>query len=242
MLSDRLEPFRRIARHLPYAMALGRRLHVLLDPELRTVARLKRRQGQGVFQHWPHTEVDRYPQLFDALAERLSGIEAPRILSFGCSSGEEVRALRQRLPQARITGVDTNPRAIARARKADADGRYLLAELPPAGEQFDAVLALAVLRHGDLEAFAPEDCSAVMPFARFAEGVAMLEAALAPGGWLAIFNAHFRFADTDTAARYDVDPLRLTDHVAPDVIWGPDNRRLHRQPYGEVLFRKLRDC
>ena len=106
MLSDRLEPFRRIARHLPYAMALGRRLHVLLDPELRTVARLKRRQGQGVFQHWPHTEVDRYPQLFDALAERLSGIEAPRILSFGCSTGEEVLTLKAHFPGAEVFGCD----------------------------------------------------------------------------------------------------------------------------------------
>ncbi len=105
MREDRLEPLRRIARRLPFGMALGRWLHVRLDPELRMVERMRRRQQHGVFQQWPHTEPDRYPQLFDALAERLAGIAAPRILSFGCSSGEEVRALRQRIPAARITGV-----------------------------------------------------------------------------------------------------------------------------------------
>lgn len=241
MHEDRLEPLRRLARRLPFGMALGRWLHVRLDPELRMVERMRRRQEHGVFQQWPHTEPDRYPQLFDALAERLAGIAAPRILSFGCSSGEEVRALRQRMPSALITGMDANPRMIARARKADPHSRYLVSERPPEGETFDAVLALAVLRHGDLEAFAPKDCSAVMPFARFAEGVAMLDAAVVPGGWLAIFNAHFRFADTEAATRYETDPFRMTDHAAPEVIWGPDNRRIHGQPYGEVLFRKLRD-
>ena len=43
----------------------------------------------------------------DALAERLAGLPEPRILSFGCSSEVEVRALRSRLPQARITGIAT---------------------------------------------------------------------------------------------------------------------------------------
>ncbi len=80
-----------------------------------------------------------------------------------------------------------------------------------------------------------------MPFTRFAGGVAMLDAALAPGGWLAIFNAHFRFADTETAARYETDTFRMTDHAAPEVIWSPDNRRIQGWPYGEVLFRKVLD-
>lgn len=68
--------------------------------------------------------------------------------------------------------------------------------------------------------------------------VALLDAALEPGGWLAVFNAHFRMADTPTAAAYEADPFRMTDHAAPDVIWGADNRRINHAPYGDVLFRK----
>lgn len=238
MLQDRFEPLRRIARRLPGGMALGRRLRAWFDADLREVNRMRR--VAGVLQPWPHTEPDRYPQLFDALAARLAHLPAPRILSFGCSRGEEVRALRARMPGARITGLDANPAAIGDASKADSHplSRYVHATEPLPGERYDAILALAVLRHGDLEAFTPEDCSSILPFARFAEAVAQLDAALEPGGWLAVFNAHFRMADTPTAAAYEVDSFRMADHAAPDVIWGADNRRIHGASYGEVLFRK----
>ena len=240
MAPSRLEPLRRIARRLPFGMALGRWLHVMFDPELRHVHRLRRKAGAKLLQPWPHTEPDRYPQLFDALANRLAHLPAPRILSFGCSRGEEVRALRQRMPQARITGIDINPRALKAARAADKHpcSRYVLGHAPDLSDRYDAVLAMAVLRHGDLEAFVPEDCSAVMPFARFAQAAAMLDGVLEPGGWLAIYNAHFRFGDTALAANYETDAFRITDRAAPDVIWGADNQRIHDQPYEDVLFHK----
>ena len=240
MDADRLEPLRRLARRVPFGMALGRRLHVLLDPELREVHRLRRQQGDELLQPWPHTEPDRYPLLFDALAERLAHLPEPRVLSFGCSSGEEVRALRARMPAARITGIDINPRAIAAACKADPDprSRYFLGHAPDSAERYDAILALAVLRHGDLEAFAPEDCSAVMPFTRFEQAVAVLDRVLEPGGWLAIYNAHFRFTDAALAVGYETAPFRMADQPDPDLLWGTDNRRIHGAPYAPVLFRK----
>lgn len=228
------------ARRTPGAPQIGRLIKRMFDADLRAVHRV--RATPGAFQPWPQTGENRYPQLFDALAQRLAPLPAPRILSFGCSTGEEVRALRRRLPHARITGIDINPRAIAKARAADDHplSGYRHAAAPDPADRFDAVLALAVLRHGDLEAFQPDDCSAIMPFARFAEGVAMLDACLADGGWLAVFNAHFRFCDTPLAARYAADPFRMTDaNTPPDVIWGADNRRIHGQPYAQVLFRKL---
>jgi hypothetical protein len=220
-------------------MAAGRWLHRRLDPELRTIERLRRDCPASLFQPFPETSEERYPELFDALAERLAPIAAPRILSFGCASGAEVRAMRRRIPDARITGMDANPRAIAKARGADRHplSRYLLADRIDPAERFDAVLALAVFRHGELEAFQPDSCSAILPFSRFAAGVAMLDACLVAGGWLAIWNAHFRFADAPKAARYAIDPFRTPD--APQtLLYGPDDRRLDRASYADVLFRK----
>ena len=104
---DKLEPVRRLARALPGGMALGRRLRRLFNPELRTNHQLIRTERGRLFQPFPDTWDERYPTLFDALAERLAGLPEPRILSFGCSSEAEVRALRSRLPQARITGIAT---------------------------------------------------------------------------------------------------------------------------------------
>lgn len=237
---DRLEPLRRIARAVPGGMATGRWLHRHLSPELRALERLKRAHSGLLLQPYGTTSDNRYPQLFDALAERLAHLPSPRILSFGCSTGEEVRALRARIPTARITGIDLNPRSLAIARKKDGNplSHYRLAGAPLPDDRFDAVLAMAVFRHGKLEAGQPDDCSAVMPFVQFAEGIAFLDACLAPGGWLALYNSHFRFADTPTAAKYACDPLRMTDHRPRELLYGPDNRRLVGLTDDNVLFRK----
>lgn len=237
---DRFEPLRRIARAVPGGMAAGRWLHRQISPELRALERLRREHPGTLFQPYGTTSEDRYPQLFDALAERLAHLPAPRILSFGCSTGEEVRALRARLPNARLTGMDLNSRSLAIARKHDEHplSHYRLAGTPLPGERFDAVLAMAVFRHGVLEAERPTDCSTVLPFARFAEGIAMLDACLEPKGWLALYNSHFRFIDTPTAANYTTDPLRMTDHRPLDLLYGSDNQRLSGMTDDAVLFRK----
>lgn len=238
---DRLEPLRALARGLPGGMALGRWLRRMADPELREIERLRRTEAGRLLQPFPDTYEDRYPALFDALAERLAHLEAPRLLSFGCSSGAEVRALRRRLPAARITGIDLNRRALARARAADTDPRstYRLAAAPDPAERFDAVLAMAVFRHGELEARRPDSCAAVLPFARFEQGVAALDRVLEPGGWLAIGNAHFRLADTALAAGYAADPLRCGDLPPQALLYGPDDCRLDGVVEPAVLFRKL---
>ena len=176
----------------------------------------------------PHTTTadDRYPDLFDNLAGALDSRPDAKVLSFGCSGGEEVRALRCRLPEASITGVDINPRAIARARRKDRHSRsqYLVADRPPAGEVYDAVLALAVFRHGTLGVQKPDDCAAVLPFARVADAFALLDQALLPGGLLAWGNAHFRLSELPGGDRY-VLVFESTHLEIPEVVYGEENRR-----------------
>jgi len=234
----RLVALRRAAQLVPGGLALGRWLRRRIDPELRAIAVAERAFAGELFQPYPTTLPERYPALFDALAERLSALPAPRVLSFGCASGEEVRALRRRMPQARITGIDANARAIALARAADPTGDYRCAARIEPGEPWDAILALAVFRHGRLKAERPADCSAVLPFARFEAGVAMLDACLAPGGYLAIGNANFRFTDTALAGRYAVEPPRMPP-ADGDPRYGPDNRLREGDIYDELLFRKV---
>lgn len=236
---DTLEPMRRLARALPGGMELGRWLRRLLNPELRTIYRLIRTERGQLFQPFPDTCEERYPALFDALAERLADLPSPRILSFGCSSGAEVRALRRRIPAARITGIDLNPRALAKARRADPHphSRYHRSADPAA--RFDAVLALAVFRHGGLEADRPEDCAAILSFARFEQGVAALDASLVPGGWLALHHSHFRFTDTSLAGHYRAEPADLPEIEPSEVLYGPDNRRVAGAELLPVLFCKL---
>jgi len=229
---------RSILKRVPGLRALVRWWH---DPDLWALDRsLARGTSLGVLQPYTTTSEDRYPALFDRLAAELAGRDAPRVLSFGCSGGEEVRALRRRLPDAWIVGVDVNPRALARARRRDRHPRssYLVGDRPPPGQPFDAVLALAVFRHGALRGDKPDGSAGVLPFARVAKAFASLDAALRPGGALAWGNAHFRLADMPGGGRYTL--IETTADLDPfEVAYGPDDRRL--PPSGERggLYRKL---
>lgn len=236
-MADRLDPLRTLARRVPFGMAAGRWLHRVVDPDLRERERLLRSQGQDLLQPFTDTAEDRYPELFDAIAERLAHLPEPRILSFGCASGAELCALRRRMPGARLTGIDINPREIARARRADPQSDYRITAAPLANDRFDAILALAVLRDGRLEHQKPDDCSAILPFARFERALAGLDAVLEPGGLLAVWHAHFRFADTGSAVNYEADRFRMPE-PGQDLLWGPDNRRLDEVSEPRVLFRK----
>jgi SAM-dependent methyltransferase len=233
-----LDRLRLIARAIPGAIALGRWARRMTDPELRTIDRLIRTRHGQLFQPFPDTAEERYPALFDALAERLADLPSPRILSFGCSSGEEVRALRRRLSQARITGVDLNPRALAKARRADSNPLSHYCSAIDLADRFDAILALAVFRHGALEADRPEDCSAILPFAQVEQGIAALDACLMPGGWLAIHNSHFRFNDTSAAIHFDAAQIDLPEVWPTPVLYGSDNIRIAEAQLLPVLYQK----
>lgn len=237
----RFDCWRRLARRIPGALVASRWLHRRIDPELRAIERLRRTAPAALLQPFPDTFEDRYPELFAALADRLRGIERPRVLSFGCSDGAELRSLRRYLPTAELVGIDLNPRALARAMaQADKGMRYRLAgdTSDEPRESFDAILALAVLRHGELEAHRPLDCAAILPFAKIAAALADLDARLKPGGWLAVWHAHFRVRDATATAGYTSESLPFSENDPLDVLYGKDNLRLDGLTSAEVLFRK----
>ncbi|MES2989406.1 MAG: class I SAM-dependent methyltransferase [Pseudomonadota bacterium] len=192
------------------------------------------------------TSADRYPEVFTAISAHLWRIEHPVILSYGCSDGSEVRSLRRWFPHATIVGLDPNRLMIRQARahlalNPDPHIRYVEANTPEVlGDmQFDAILAMAVFRHGDLERFQPVTCAQVLPFSRFAESVALLDKRLKPGGWLSIWNAHFRFEDTATAANFQARSLTCTRDDPLTLLYGADDQRLVDAVYADVIFRKI---
>ena len=92
------------------------------------------------------TALDRYPVFAAAAA---AAPDARRILSFGCSSGEECVTLAEYFPKAEIIGADINPVILLQARKHRGDRiRFVYASdriLSGLGG-FDAIFCMAVLR------------------------------------------------------------------------------------------------
>jgi cyclopropane fatty-acyl-phospholipid synthase-like methyltransferase len=181
------------------------------------------------------TSINRYPQLFD-LALRLAP-GARRILSFGCSTGEELIALRQRFPSAAIIGAEINPRSRRMAARAVAEdpGSHVVAHDAIRGS-FDAIFALAVLQRlpVTVEETGMADLSHHYPFARFDAAVTALAQRLETGGLLCVFHCHYRVEDSAAATMLDAIP------ESPPLegrLFGPDGRLLGHVD-GRSIFRK----
>jgi hypothetical protein len=182
---------------------------------------------------WP----ERYPELFDLAAELAP--EAQRILSFGCSSGEELEALRRRFPQAEIVGAEINPRLRrAAAERMAGDGRASVIRPDAIEGSFDIVFALAVLQRlpDQVAKLGITDLSGSYPFERFDAEVARLAARIAPGGLLCVMNAHYRVEDSNVVSLFKPVPQspRMTHP-----LFGRDSRRLSRDAVAHSIFRKL---
>ena len=210
-----------------------------------TLRRHLRPAVAGRFQPYPHTLPDRYPWLFDFAAAALVGVAAPRLLSFGCSRGDEVLALRQRFPDARIKGIDIDPTniatCIARSRALNDDGLCFQAASGTGDEpsgHYDAIFCLAVLCHGDLTVTRARHSGALMRFADFERSVSDFARCLTPGGLLFLHTTNFRFADTAAAGGFEIVLQARPEQMAPDLLFDREGRLLPGECYFPVGFRK----
>jgi SAM-dependent methyltransferase len=155
------------------------------------------------------TRPDRYPAVFSAVAQAAGGMQQPRILSYGCSTGEEPYTLATKYFQtAQIVGLDVSAEALAAARERNADQtrvtiaestRETLSALGP----YDIIFAMSVLCRWPTTR-RMDNIAELFPFARFVDQVATLDAVLRPGGLLVIYNANYEFLHTPVAADYDL--------------------------------------
>jgi trans-aconitate methyltransferase len=159
------------------------------------------------------TAPDRYPEIFAAAAA--AAPDARRILSFGCSTGEECVSLAEYFPKAEIVGAEINALSLLKAWKKRSDrirfvysGDRILSRLGG----FDVVFCMAVLR-------APKKQQRLgnYPFEVFEERALFLESLVRPGGLLVIHNSMYRFSDTAHRGSYDRIPVT---EVEPDgCLW-----------------------
>jgi SAM-dependent methyltransferase len=209
------------------------------------VRRALRRPVPGRFQPYAHTAPDRYPWLFRFAAEQLGDGADRRLLSFGCSRGDEVVSLRRHFPSAFIKGLDISPRNIAACRKRGIT-RAEFAVASSTEEEteatYDAVFCLAVLCHGDLVAANPDCCAPWIAFADFERVTAGLARCLRPGGYLFLHTCNFRFADTAAFLQFEIVLEAPLGEMAPDRQYGRDNFRLAGPPCCAVGFRKRADA
>jgi len=199
------------------------------------------RASPNRFQPFNHTLPDRYPWLFSFVRERLGDGPDRRLLSFGCSVGQEALSLRRHFAEAAIRGVDIDPNNIAACHRLERDDiEFALADSTAgeADDSYDAIFCLAVLCNGKLTSRQAARSDPLLHFATFERMVEDFARCLKPGGLLCLVTTNFRFADTAAADGFEpvlhIDPSQM----APDLLYGRDNRLLKGERYTEVVFVK----
>jgi hypothetical protein len=233
-------------RRLPgwHALVLARQLAAGGEPRQNAVARILR--PDNLFQPQGTTAYGRYAEELAAAKAALT-TSTPDILSFGCSSGEELLTLRSWFPMSRIRGLDINPVAVHAARRLLRDrgedtaisvGRAGDASGEPA-EAYDVVLALAVFRHPSLND-APPRCDGVLDFAAFETTVAGLSACVRPGGLLVLRHGNFRFGDCAVSADYEPVLVGLPSANESTVtpVYDRDNALADPDSRDDGIYRK----
>jgi 2-polyprenyl-3-methyl-5-hydroxy-6-metoxy-1,4-benzoquinol methylase len=236
---------KRFLTRFPRLLLFARTIRSALSPDERIIRRLQRNQTEQFLQPSPTTRFDRHPTLFAFAQQRLAGRSDIRLLSFGCSTGEEPLSLASYMPDAIIDAIDINPRSIAAARRnATKMGNnrisFELNGQPPAVDEFyDAVFCLSVLRHGQLDGDQPKSCSEIFPFAKYESVIAALDRTIRPGGLLFIWGSNFHFTDCAVAERYHaLDIPDMRPHGG--AFYGSDDGLLESSKAVTFAFEKLR--
>lgn len=203
--------------------ALGRACYRFTrDGQARAITLLRWFQADRLHQTTPVTWMDRYPQIFSACREFFDGNPAIRILSFGCSSGEEVITLRRYFPGAHIIGAEINPKNLALCRKHPTDDRmhFIRSDRATIARHgpFDLIFCMAVLQRTPhlVDADRITSLKKLYPFEKFDRQVNELDSFLKQNGVLVIHHAQYFFRDASVAAKYEVLAVGdlPTEHLA----------------------------
>jgi SAM-dependent methyltransferase len=172
------------------------------DSHLRFAVQVQTRQD---------TQVNRYPEIFAAVGNltrsRHNGDFT--VLSYGCSTGEEVRTLRQLyFPRCRIVGLDVSAEAIARARQNSDDLQNVAFDMGTDLNlenygPYDVIFAMSVFCRWP-ESGSMNSILTLFPFEHFEERLHVLDKSLRPGGCLVLVNANYNFFDSTVSRNYDL--------------------------------------
>ena len=222
---------------MPSLLDLLRRLRT---PQRRSELFAELRYGRDLIQPHTFTLPSRYPALFAQCALLLARTDAPRILSFGCSTGEEAFSLHRLIPRATILGVDLNNWCLRQATRQNRSPSLTFVHADSAAyasaAPFHAIFCMAVFQQASNREEAQLENG--FTFARFEQALADLDRLLLPGGYLFIDNCDFLFTDTALAAGYSPVEFPGSRKFRKRPLFDRTNRRIAEEYTADRCFRK----
>ena len=191
-----------------------------------------------------YTEYDRYPKIFSVCKEYFKEkfpSKELKILSFGCSTGEECFTIRKYFPSAKIIGVDIDKSAlhICKKRNTDRNISFVYSDHDKINDigSFDIIFCMSILcRWPDTKYI--NNITNVYSFSKFQNTIRKLDKILAKNGLLVIYNSNFVFSDTSIYCQYDA-------LCSPEIIesgfvhkFDNNNNKIKESQYRECVFIK----
>lgn len=180
----------------------------LTQKQARAVVFTKLFRGKDLHQSTPATGMNRFPVIFSGCRDYFQGNPMIRILSFGCSTGEEVFTLRQYFPDATIVGAEINPHSLEICRQKPRDENMVFIESTPENIQkngpYDAIFCMAVFQRTPqrIAEKGITDLKRIYPFSKFEREIAALDKTLKPSGLMVVHFSQYDFMETAASKHY----------------------------------------
>ena len=185
------------------------------------------------------TAENRYPHVFaevHRLSRALSNDRAPKILSFGSSTGKEALTLASIcFHHSIVVGVDVDDPTLSAARETITQANvsvsdrvfFFNAEKMPLDSlgTYDIIFADSVLCRNPWHFH--RNATEFYPFSLFEETVILLDKVLREGGIVVMINTNYRFQDTSVGHAYHEAPVHSCTNFVP--LFTPAGQRLPLQ-------------
>lgn len=227
------------------AKAVWRIYQFATIPELRWQRVTGWLHSNRYYQRSTFTAPNRYPELFEACRRHLEPISSPRILSFGCSTGDELLSLAEYMPRANIIGIDINPWCLKQCRQKCKGEQFQLCLRTDSRfdgiRDCDVIFCLAVLQRSENRDNPDIVESTSIRFEQFEREIEVLDSKLRVGGLFVIDHADFSFAETRCSRRYE--PLEFDGNCAPRIrpMFDRHSKKVSEQQAVSRVFVKLSD-
>jgi len=190
---------------------------------------------KGIHQILTYTELDRYPEIFLTCSKLKEG--DVKILSFGCSTGEECQTLRKYFPLAEIIGLDVNENVLKKAIKNNSDKKIKFHSVLNENS-FDLIFCMSVFCRHINNGECDDPFYTHYTFKQFEKTLKELISTLKHNGAIIIYNSNFRFCDTKFSNLFKSIPTKDNHGSGFVTKFNKENVKLKNQIYKDCVFLK----
>lgn len=217
----------------------------IVNRDFRAITLLKFFKGKEIHQTTPLTFMNRYPEIFSACSDYFKGQEHIKILSFGCSTGEEVLTIREYFPTAQIIGAEINGNSLKKCKELEVDDQIKFIKSTPKNIKkygpFDAIFCMAVLQRQPhlIASKAITSLKDIYPFEKFEQQIIKFDEILNQNGLAIIHFTQYSLLDTSVARKFQ--PLGnycQKNYVSP--VFDKNSKIVKNQKSYNTIFIKVK--